>query len=168
MRELIVGMDGFIGRNLCKHLPEALKTTRRNQQLEIATYWDALNPTPLPDADVVYICFGVNGGLTVAQNTQASYRVNVDATIFVSDFYGPDAFLVWIGSTTVEWMIEHYARQKQVTETYLRRMTNCGIVRAGRVLQSNVDDLCKTMIDIGRNRKRGVYLWGEDEKPYAH
>ena len=168
MRELIIGMDGFIGRNLCRHIPDALKTTRCNASLDApgVSYFDMLNPGPLPDADVVYICTGVNGALTVSQDTQRAYRVNVDGTIYVADYYPQSTFIVWLGSTTCEWSTEHYGRQKQAAESYLRRLPNVGIIRAGRVLQSNVDDLCELMMDVGRNRKRGVRLWGEDEKPY--
>jgi hypothetical protein len=66
----------------------------------------------------------------------------------------------------VEWSNSAYARMKQVTEGILRVMPNVGIVRAGRVVNSNVEDLCKTLIDVGRGKITGVTLWGEDEKPY--
>lgn len=165
MRELIIGMDGFIGRNLHQHLPDAIVTTRRSNRLETAHYFDLARPGPLPDADIVYLCAGVNGTLTCAQDPQRSWRVNVDGTIYVAEH---SVFLVWISSTTVEWLNEHYGRQKRTAESHLRALPYVGIVRAGRVLQSNVDDLCSLMIDIGRNRKRGVVLWNEDEKPYQH
>jgi hypothetical protein len=38
----------------------------------------------------------------------------------------------------------------------------------GRVPKSNVDDSYRVMIDIGRNKQRGVMLWNADEKPYQH
>ena len=176
MRELIIGMDGFIGRSLHKHLPGALVTTRRSNRLETAHYFDLARPGPLPEADVVYLCAGVNGTLTCAQDPQRSWRVNVDGTIHVAEHYLElhgqpfvrQPFVVWISSTTVEWLNEHYGRQKRTAESHLRAMPNVGIVRAGRVLGSNVDDLCRLMIDIGRDRRRGIVLWNEDEKPYAH
>lgn len=161
-------MDGFIGRNLCQHLPHAIKTTRRNSRLETAHYFDMVRSIPLPGADVVYLCAGINGTLTCANDPQRSWRVNVDGTIRVAEHYVGKAFVVWISSTTVEWLTEHYGRQKRAAECHLRTLPHVGIVRAGRVLQSNVDDLCKLMIDIGRNKKRGVVLWNEDEKPYQH
>lgn len=168
MRELIIGMDGFIGRNLCRHLPAAKRTTRRNAALETAHYFDLLKRGPLPDADIVYLCAGVNGTLTCAQDPQRSYRINVDGTIHIAEHYRDKAFVVWISSTTVEWLNEHYGQQKRITETYLRGLPHVGMVRAGRVLQSNVDDLCSLMIAIGREQRRGIAIWNEDEQPYRH
>jgi len=168
MRELIIGQDGFIGRNLCRHLPEAMCTTRRNAAMERAHYFDLAKCGPLPDAEIVYLCAGINGTLTCASDPQRSYRVNVDGTIYVAEHYRDKAFVVWISSTTVEWLTEHYGRQKRVAESHLRTLPHVGMVRAGRVLQSNVDDLCKIMISVGRNRRRGIVIWGEDEQPYRH
>lgn len=170
MRELIIGMDGFIGRHLCKHLPQAQCTTRRNAELETAHYFDLVKQGPLPsNIDIAYLCAGVNGTLTCMRDPQHSYRANVDGTIYVAEHCREvGAHLVWIGSTTAEWMREDYGIQKRTAETCLRTMPNVGIVRAGRVLQSNVDDLCRLMIPIGRERRRGVFIWGEDEAPYRH
>jgi len=97
---------------------------------------------------------------------QGSYRVNVDGTINLVEAYDAGTFFVWISSTTVEWLRENYGRQKQITEQYLRAKPNVAIVRAGRVLHSNVDDLCDFMIMLGRSRSHGVFLWNENEKPY--
>ena len=168
MRELIIGADGFIGRNLCRHLPAALRTTRRHAALESASYFDLSRPGPLPEADVVYLCAGINGTLTCANDPRLSYRVNVDGTIYVAEHYRDKAFVVWISSTTVEWLNEHYGQHKRIAENYLRALPHVGMVRAGRVLQSNVDDLCKLMISIGREKRHGIFLWNEDEKPYQH
>jgi dTDP-4-dehydrorhamnose reductase len=168
MRELIIGQDGFIGRNLCRHLPDARRTTRRNAAMETAEYFDLAKRGPLPDADIVYLCAGVNGTQICANDPQRSYRVNVDGTIYVAEHYRGKAFVVWISSTTVEWLTEHYGRQKRIAECHLRMLSHVGVVRAGRVLQSNVDDLCKLMISMGRENRRGVVIWGEDEKPYQH
>lgn len=168
LRELIIGMDGFIGRHLCARLPEAKRTSRRNAALEDAHYFDLLTQGPLPDADIVYLCAGINGTLTCANDPQRSYRINVDGTIYVAEHYRDKAHVVWISSTTVEWMVEHYGRQKRTAENHLRTLPHVGMARAGRVLNSNVGNLCDLLIDIGRNKKRGVFLWGEDERPYAH
>jgi nucleoside-diphosphate-sugar epimerase len=169
-RELIIGMDGFIGRALCRHLPDALKTTRRGQRgLEpIEHHFDLLQPGWVPPADIVYLCAGVNGTLSCAQDPQRSYRTNVDGTIFVAEYCRDHAFLVWISSTTVEWLGEHYGEQKRIAENYLRALPHVGIVRAGRVLQSNVAELCSLMVEVGRQRRRGIVLWNEDERPYQH
>ena len=169
MTDLIIGADGFIGRNLRRHLPHAAATSRRNSSLaENVYYFDMIKRGPLPEAKTVYICAGVNGTLTCAQNPQQSYRVNVDGTIHIAEHYHGKAFVVWISSTTVEWLTEHYGRQKHTTELALRGAPHIGIVRAGRVMQSNVDDLCALMVKIGTERKRCLVLWNEDERPYAH
>lgn len=167
-RELIIGMDGFIGRHMCARLPKAERTTRRNAALEHAHYFDLLKQGPLPDADIVYLCAGINGTLTCANDPQRSWRVNVDGTIYVAEHYRDLAHVVWVSSTTVEWLTEHYGRQKRAAESHLRTMPHAGMARAGRVLSSNVNDLCDLLIAIGRERRRGVFLWGEDERPYQH
>ena len=167
--ELIIGMDGFIGRHLCTRLPEAQRTSRRNANLESAHHFDLVKQGPLPNnVSIVYICAGVNGTLTCMQNPQLSWRANVDGTIYIAEHYRDIAHVVWIGSTTAEWMREDYGIQKRATEMYLRGLPHVGIVRAGRVMNSNVDNLCDLLIDIGRKRKRGVFLWNVEEKPYAH
>jgi dTDP-4-dehydrorhamnose reductase len=169
MRELIIGGDGRVGVALRRHLPDAGWTSRRlTASSAIPPYdFDLLERGPLPDADVVYICAGVNGALTCSQNAQISYRTNVDGTIYVAEHYRDKAFVVWVSSTTVEWQMEHYGHQKRITETVLRAMPHVGIVRAGRVLQPEIDDLCRVMIRVGRERERNIVLWNEDERPYA-
>ncbi len=169
--ELIIGMDGFCGRHLCERLPDAIRTTRRNAGLDAPNthYFDLLDQGPLPDADIVYICAGMNGTLTALNAPQICYRGNVDGTVYIAERYrDTGAFVVWIGSTTAEWQLEFYGRSKRYAEIILRTMPHVGIVRAGRVQHTNVDSLCSLMIDVGRNRRRGVFLWNKDEQPYLH
>jgi dTDP-4-dehydrorhamnose reductase len=170
MREIIIGAQGFVGSNLSRHLPNAIKTSRRNgSEVPDSGYWffDMLDSNPaLPNASVAYICAGVNGTLTCARDPQGSFRANVDGTIRIARLYEND-FVVWIGSTTAEWSSDHYGRQKLITETVLRTMPNVAIVRAGRVTKDNVDDLCRLMILLGRDRQGGTRLWNVDEKPYV-
>jgi dTDP-4-dehydrorhamnose reductase len=163
MRELVVGADGFIGSRLLE-LTGGLGTSRRVTP-DLYHYMDLALLGSLPPADIVYICAGINGAMVCEGNSKA-YRINVDGTVRLAQHYSKTGFVVWISSTTVEWSNSAYARMKQVTEGILRVMPNVGVVRAGRVVKSNVDDLCKTMIEIGRDRIQGVTLWGEDEKPY--
>lgn len=167
MRELVIGVDGFIGSRL-REMAGAEGTSRRNPTMHQFHYLDLLGfaEMALPDAAVVYICAGVNGAMNCAGNRD-SYRINVDATIRLAQHYSArGAFVVWISSTSVEWSAEAYARQKALAETALRMLPNVGIIRAGRVLKSNVDDLCNHMIAVGRSRIKGVTLWGTDERPY--
>ncbi len=174
MRELIIGGDGRVGSALRRHLPDAMWTSRRGSSFG-AIRFDMLERGPLPDADIVYMCAGMNGGLSCAQDIQTSYRVNVDGTIHVAEWYrergspsnyNSTAFVVWVSSTTVEWQMDPYGREKRVVETALRTMPHVGIVRAGRVLAANIDDLCRLMIRIGRERDRRLTLFAEDERPY--
>lgn len=161
--ELVIGAEGYIGSRLLSLLgPYALGTTRRSHPY--FSYLDMEKIGSLPLADIVYICAGVNGAMPCEGNSRA-YRINVDATIRLAQHYAKSGFVVWISSTTVEWSNSAYARMKQVTEGILRVMPNVGVVRAGRVVNSNIDDLCKTMIEVGRSRIEGVTLWGE-EVPY--
>ena len=167
MREVIIGADGFIGNHLAKHLPDAVKTTRRFSNQIGDWPFDLVEKGPLPEADIVYICAGVNGTLNCARDPQGTFRINVDGTIYVAEHY-KDSHVVWISSTTVEWCQEAYAVQKRTTETVLRQMPHVGIVRAGRVINQNVDSLCETLINMGRSRLHGIVIWGEDEVPYDH
>jgi len=160
MVELIIEQDGFIGGHLCTHLPNALRTTRRRWEGN-ALFYDMLQKGPLPCADVVYICAGVNGNLPCAREPSISWRTNVDGTIHIADHF-KDAFVVWISSAAVEWSAEIYGSQKRIVETYLRALPNVAIVRAGRVLRSNVDILCAKMIALGRAKQRGVFPCLED------
>jgi len=168
VKELVVGADGFIGSKLQQEL-NCEGTSRKNPLYHQNHYLDLSNfqESDLPRADVVYLCFGVNGSLTCAQNPQESFRINVDSTIKLAKHYSKSSFVVWIGSTTVEWSTDHYARQKLTTETVLRTLPNVSIVRAGRVTKENLDDLIYTLKGLGRNKIPGVKLWGEDEKPYV-
>lgn len=174
LRELIIGATGYIGRALRAHLPDADIAVRHTELLTglargLLYPFDMLRPIPFADADVVYLCAGINGNLNCSMDPRTSYKVNVDGTIWVAEWCRDHGvFLVWISSTTVMWLNEHYGQQKRIAETYLRAMPNVGIVRAGRVLDSNVDDLCRIMIDLGRNKKRELVLWQEDESPYSH
>lgn len=167
MNELVIGADGFIGAAL-QRMSGARGTSRRNPTLLPNDYYlDLLNFTAqdLPPADIVYLCAGVNGAKSCEGN-QESYRVNVDATIRIARHYKEcGSFVVWISSTTVEWSATDYARQKALSEIGLS-LLGAGIVRAGRVLQSNVYGLCQTMLQVGRDGVQGVTLWGVDEKPY--
>jgi nucleoside-diphosphate-sugar epimerase len=167
--ELIIGATGFIGSSLAAHLPDAILSSRGEKPEPHWHTFDLVNPgkDELPsDVDIVYLCAGINGTLTCARDPQISYRTNVDGTIYIAEYYSYRAFVVWVSSTTVEWLTEHYGRQKRIAENHLRMLPHVGIVRAGRVLRDNVDDLCRVLIDIGRNRRRGIVIWGEDERPY--
>lgn len=167
MRQLVVGADGFIGRRLLG-ITGAEGTSRGNPIYHHHHVLDLkdFDTEKLPQADVVYICAGVNGAKNCEGN-QDAHRINVDGTIRLAKHYvGQGAFVVWISSTTVEWSNSAYARQKAMTETVLLTMPRVAIVRAGRVLHSNVDELCSTMIRAAKQRSEGVTLWGADEKPY--
>lgn len=174
--ELIIGGDGRIGSKLREHLPQANWTTRRHPTELRMYHFDLLERGPLPPADIVYLCAGVNGGLTCVQDIQSSFRANIDGTVHIAEWYrergslsnpNSTAFVVWISSTTVEWQLDPYGREKRTTETILRTMPHVGIVRAGRVTKENIDELCCLLIRIGRERDRRLTLFAEDERPYS-
>ena len=175
MNELIIGGHGRIGSKMREHLPQAPWTTRRHDEVVNAKigniwYFDLLKPEGLqqfPQADVVYLCAGVDGTLTVANDFQRAYKTNVDGTIAVAEFYRDKAHVVWLSSTTVYWMTEKYGEFKRLVELHLRAMPHVGIIRAGRVTADNIDDLCMLMIGMGRNRVNAIVPWNEDEKPYV-
>lgn len=166
MTEIIVGVDGFIGSNLAKKLPDAIHTTHKPRPF-IDGRWpfDLLEFGPLPEGDVVYICAGINGHKRCEGNP-ASHHINVDATIRLAKHYvAKGAFPVWLSSRSLEWSMTTYSRQKAMAECALITMP-VGIVRAGRVTPQNVGDLCDTLISVGRGRKPDLFVWGTDDIAY--
>lgn len=164
MTELVIGADGFIGQRL-QQLSKAEGTSRRNPLFLPNSYYlelDRFSDGDLPDADLIYLCAGINGAMKCEGNKDA-FRVNVDSTIRIAQHYTPKSFLVWISSMSSEWANTAYARQKAYAECALRLMPNVGIVRAGRVTKDNLDDLCKTLIKVGREKIEGITLWGSDD-----
>lgn len=161
--ELIIGASGFIGKALHRMLPDAICTSRKPGAEH---YLDLLDITEMPECQVCYLCAGANGAKTCA-GSQDAFRVNVDAPIAMAHEVGRSMqFLVYISSMSVEWNEGAYTRQKLAAEMVLRTMPGVGIVRAGRVVQSNVDSLCETMIRVGRERINGITRWGSDEIAY--
>lgn len=166
MREAVIGADGFIGGHLARLLPEAVHTTRR-PMVDVDGRWpfDLLQFGPLPDADVVYVCIGVNGQMRCEGNPQA-HHVNVDSTIrLLRHYIAQRAFPVWISSRSLEWCGSTYSRQKALVEAAMV-LQPLAIVRAGRVTPQNVPDLCETLVRIGRAKVQGLSIWGTDEISY--
>lgn len=162
LSELIVGSSGKIGAALARKIPEARTTTRK--ELDLLKLEEA--DSAIFDVDVIYLCAGANGAYR-CEGKPESFTVNVDAPVAIArlaDSYG--AFLVYIGSQSVEWQDGAYPRQKLAAECQLSGLDHVAIVRAGRVLDSNVDDLCETMMRVGRDRIAGVTRWGSDDTTY--
>jgi nucleoside-diphosphate-sugar epimerase len=164
VRELIIGGDGFIGTALRRSLPEAVATTRRRDM--VGPFLDLLEVRAVPACDVAYLCAGANGA-KACEGSQAAFRVNVDAPIEIARLVAAGGgFTVFVSSMSVEWLSTAYQRHKLAAEGALRAMPAVGIVRAGRVVKTNLDELCETLIHVGRNRVAGVTRWGSDELAY--
>lgn len=158
MLECVIGAEGYIGKRLSELLPEALKTTRKTL--------DFLNVREVPNCDVAYICAAYNG-FEACEGKKDAYRVNVDGTLKVSRLLlKQGTFVVWLSSCGVEWIATDYTRQKSLVEIALQMVPNTAIIRAGRVVASNIDSLCETMIEAGRGKKEGITLWGVEDVPY--
>ncbi|MDZ4253979.1 MAG: hypothetical protein U1A72_15525 [Sulfuritalea sp.] len=165
MTHLVIGARGFIGSALMRRLgAAACGTSRRDGESDYV--FDLLNFQDVPEADTVYICAGANGA-KACEGNQDAFLVNVDAPVKISHIVtGRGGFVVYISSMSVEWLSAAYQRQKLTAETVLRVMPGVGVVRAGRVLKTNIDDLCDTMIRVGRDRVCGVTRWGNDDIAY--
>lgn len=162
MREAVLGANGYIGRHLAEILPDAMHIGRGSIDLRMLPAQRTLAPA----CDILYLCAGANGA-KACEGNQDSFIVNVDAPIFLAEKMAErGGFMVFISSMSIEWLDTAYQRQKLAAETVLRTMPNVGIVRAGRVVDGNIDDLCATMLKIGRNRLRGVTRWGNDDIAY--
>ena len=166
MNELVIGSDGFIGARLMA-MAQCEGTTRRSKTKPEKLHFDLLDMPPQSKwADkyhVYYLCAGANGAKR-CEGSQNAFVANVDAPIAIAK--AVKGFVVYVSSMSVEWMDGAYQRQKLAAETVLRTMPNVGIVRAGRVVNSNVDDLCKALLEVGRGRLTGVTRWGTDEIAY--
>lgn len=159
---LVLGADGYIGNHLRNRLCCFGTSRRPSSNLR---HFDALNPNwdKLCGFDVIYVCLAANGAKN-CEGSQDSFRVNVDFPIELA--VRKPAFIVWLGSQSVEWMDGAYPRQKLACETVLRTMPWVGIVRSGRVLNTQIDDLCSEIIRVGTNRIGGVTRWGSDDTAY--
>ena len=166
MKELVIGGGGFIGGVLRRNLPA--QTPWTSHRHGVAPFkLDLLAVSFVPDCDIAYICAGANGA-KACEGNQDAFRVNVDGPIEIARIVtGRGGFVVWIGSMSVEWMGAAYQRHKLAAEGVLRLMRGVGVVRAGRVVNGNVDDLCRTLIRVGRNREEGLIRWGNDELAYT-
>lgn len=166
MQELIIGGSGFIGGALRRHLPPAtLWTSHRHGVAPILL--DLRDVRFVPPGDVVYLCGGANGAKP-CEGSQDAFRTNVDGPIEVARIVtARGGFMVWISSMSIEWGSMGYQRQKLAAESVLRLMPSVGVVRAGRVTKDNLDDLCATLIRVGRERVTGLTRWGTDEIAYA-
>lgn len=161
MLELVIGRTGFIGSAMLRYLgPNAVGTSRRHGEFDMLSFKD------VPPGDIVYICAGANGA-KACEGNQDSFRVNVDAPAEIARIVTRRGdFVVFISTMSAEWLSTAYQRQKLAAETILRAMPGVGVVRAGRVLASNIDDLCATMARVGRNHIEGVTRWGNDDIAY--
>jgi hypothetical protein len=167
VRELVVGCQGYIGAKLM-HLSGAEGASHGNPNYHPYHLVDLkypLDPTP-PQTEIAYICAGINGAQKCEGNAEA-YRINVDGTVELAKHYTQQGtFVVWISSRSLEWSTSAYARQKQIAEAMLYPL-GVGIVRAGRVTADNVDDLCATLMEVGRGRIGGLTIWGTDDIAYS-
>mgnify|MGYP001581889835 CR=1 FL=1 len=167
MKEIVIGATGFIGSALLRNLgPTARGTARR--QLDGCSALDLLRfvPNDIPVAEILYLCAGANGA-KACEGSQDAFRMNVDAPIQIARIAAARGhFMVFISSMSVEWLSTGYQRQKLAAEGVLRTMDNVGVVRAGRVLAGNVDELCAVMMSVGRTRTAGVIRWGNDDIAY--
>lgn len=165
MKELVIGL-GFIGTRL-REMTNAEGATRGNPIYHPHHVIDLLNvkPDTLPTADLVYITAGINGQAACEGNPK-SWLTNCDGTISITrEYTRRGSWVVWLSSSTVEWASSAYARQKAFTESVLLNM-DCSIIRPGRVTKENLEDLCTTIINAGRNKWPGITRWGE-EAPYV-
>lgn len=162
MNPIVIGATGFVGNHLMRRLG-CPGTSRRGGLIPfdlLAMDFSALEPF-----DTVYLCAAMNGA-KACEGSQEAFVANVDAPIELAR--SVRAFVVWIGSMGVEWFAAGaYQRHKLTAETVLRTMPNVGIVRAGRILASNLDDLTDTLIRVGANRMAGVTRWGNEDMAYA-
>ena len=129
-------------------------------------YFDMLTPDfgLLAPYDVIYLCAAHNGSKSCEGN-QDSWRVNVDSPIDIA-LNCKSSFIVWFSSLSIEWLDGAYQRQKRQTEAVLRLMPNVSIIRPGRILNSNVEELVDLVLLVSRSKTKGVTRWGTDGIPH--
>lgn len=152
---LVVG-DGLIGSAICHGIEGALHTSRR----EGGFYLDLLNPPgALPQADVAYLCAGVNGFKQCEGNCKA-WRTNVDGVLSVAKTLNRQgSFLVYISTAAVEWSGEMYARQRAMVEIGLNTMCDPAIIRPEKVTADNAAEFAAFVVAIGSGHRPGVHHW---------
>ena len=165
MSAAIIGTDGFIGGRLAELLPGAIHTTHKPRETDGRWPFDLRDFGPLPKADVIYVCAGINGQMK-CEGRPESHHVNVDAKIRLAKHYlDIGGFMVFLTSRSLEWSASVYSRQHALLEAVLITMP-VAIVRAGRVTSANITNLCETMIAIGEGRISGLTVWGTDDISY--
>lgn len=162
---LIVGKDGFIGSAL---FAEAVKrgldpvgTTRRGAGAASHLSWFldlegdfAVPPVP----DVAYLLAGVIGYRNCEGSSRA-YRVNVDGTVRLAKMLvSCGTFIVFMSSDAVEYGLgSAYGTHKALVEIFLQSVCDPAIVRAPRIAPAALPQLCDLLLDIGTNRKPGIF-----------
>jgi dTDP-4-dehydrorhamnose reductase len=151
MKALIIGGDGFIGRNLVKVFQNAgiaADATTRQPLIDDRIYMRHLElidcvvngaPDYLGEYDSVINCAGM-AGYGVCQQSRLTYLCNVDAPRVLAD---AALHFVHLSSDAVEFALNTaYGHQKALTETALLLRHNCLVLRLARVTPENVDRIC--------------------------
>lgn len=155
----IVGGDGLIGGAVAHALNgKSIASTRRDKPGAI--FLDLLNPPEtLPQADVAYLCAGVNGFKQCEGNCNA-WRTNVDGVLAVAKTLNRQgSFLVYISTAAVEWSAEMYARQRAMVEIGLNALCDPAIIRPEKVTADNAAEFAAFVIAIGSGHRAGIHHW---------
>jgi dTDP-4-dehydrorhamnose reductase len=153
---LLIGKDGQLGSALHKHF----KCTGTSRHVGAKPYFQLTDdPKNLPEAEVVFIV-AAKTKFRDCEIDEDAWQVNVDGPIRIGARYR-ESFIVYISSEAAEWSGHTaYGDQKRFAEMGLRAVVpfnRLAIVRPDKVTPDRIDDLCKLVEKIGKQKVGGVY-----------
>lgn len=162
MKLLIVGGDGFIGRELTRLAREVcdaeVAATSRRSGASLHLDLLQMGDVSLPQVDVSFLCAAVADYRACEGNAEA-WRVNVDGTIAVAkQLMRAGSFVVFLSSVAAEWATHSaYGRAKALVECTLQAIGDPAILRFERVTPARLETIALRSLDIGMARKPGIY-----------
>lgn len=154
---LLIGKDGQLGSALYKHFKDCIGTSRHTGAKPYFQLTD--DPWRLPHAEVVFIV-AAKTKFRDCEIDGDAWNINVDSPIRIAARFG-ESFIVYISSEAAEWSGHTaYGDQKRFAEMGLRAVVpyhRLAIIRPDKVSPDRIDDLCKLMEKIGREKIGGIY-----------
>lgn len=154
VKALVIGSQGYVGGLVLGGLIRA--------RHDAAGYgrgdFDVLDPHPLPEADVVYLC-AAQLRLHPHRAEPLEWRTNVDATLAViAQATRAGAFVVYPSSTAVETRADRYAAMKAHVEAALWGVQRVAVVRLDDV-RTDPRAAIAALVKAGETRAAGLTRW---------
>src|SRR5262249_53999947 len=145
-------------------------TRRHKSEYRSVIQFDMLEPKPLPETKVVYICAAMTRFVDCEDNRLA-YRINVDAPIAIAEMAQDqgdwmvgktEAKVIYLSSEAVERCLHtNYGQHKALAEIGLRAVCRPVIVRLSKV--DDIEDCARFLASLA-DAEPGIYQWSSPTK----